>query len=191
MFFKWANHGLFFVYFSLFKQTLQFLWQIYAKKFHPVFCAGIRTHNLLNVSLLTLPLGQGTRPCSLFVSHSLILHSFPLSFGTLSFEIFLSHPTLTLTLSYPIIFFTNEDSLCQLAFGILPLTCLAVYLFILSKQLWSGVAFTILVYLKMKISMTNRFPIVFTEEMIRLSSNAPTDLITQFAPFIWNSLSMP
>ena len=179
MFFKWANHGLFFVYFSLFKQTLQFLRQIYVKKFHPVFCAGIRTHNLLNVSLLTLPLGQGTRPCSLFVSHSLILHSFPLSFGTLSFEIFLSHPTLTLTLSYPIIFFTNE-----LAFGILPLTSLAVYLFILSKQLCNGVAFTILVYLKMKISMTNCFPIVFTEEMIRLSSNAPTDLITKFAPFI-------
>ena len=32
MFFKWANPGLFFAYVCLFKQTLQFLQQIIAKK---------------------------------------------------------------------------------------------------------------------------------------------------------------
>ena len=35
-FFKWANPGLFFVYFCLFKQTLQFLQQINVKNVHPV-----------------------------------------------------------------------------------------------------------------------------------------------------------
>ena len=32
MFFKWANPGLFFIYFRLFKHTLQFLQQINVKK---------------------------------------------------------------------------------------------------------------------------------------------------------------
>ena len=36
---------------GLFKQTLQFLQQIYVKNVHPVYGAGIRTHNLQNVSL--------------------------------------------------------------------------------------------------------------------------------------------
>ena len=40
--------------FSLFKQTIQFLHQIDVKKFHvhPVYGAGIRNHNLQNISLL-------------------------------------------------------------------------------------------------------------------------------------------
>ena len=38
--------------FGLFKQiSLQFLQQIYVKNVHPVYGAGIRTHNLQNVSL--------------------------------------------------------------------------------------------------------------------------------------------
>ena len=38
-FLKWANPGLFFVYFRLFKQTLQFWQQINVKNVHPVFGA--------------------------------------------------------------------------------------------------------------------------------------------------------
>ena len=41
-----------FVYFRLFKQTLQFLQDINVKNIHPVYGAGIRTHNLRNMSLL-------------------------------------------------------------------------------------------------------------------------------------------
>ena len=39
--------------FGIFKQTsLQFLQQMYVKNVHPVYCAGIQTNNLRNVSLL-------------------------------------------------------------------------------------------------------------------------------------------
>ena len=50
--------------FGLFKQTIQFLQQINVKKchVHPVSGAGIQTHDLWNVSLLPLPLAQGSRP---------------------------------------------------------------------------------------------------------------------------------
>ena len=44
--------GLFFVYFCLFKQTLEILKQIYAKKIRPVCDAGIRTQNLQYMSML-------------------------------------------------------------------------------------------------------------------------------------------
>ena len=44
--------SLFFIYFRLLKQTLQFLQQINVKNVHPVYGAGIRTHDLLNMSLL-------------------------------------------------------------------------------------------------------------------------------------------
>ena len=47
---------LFFVYFRLYKQALQFLQQINVKNFHIVYSAGIRTHDLEN----TLPLDQGS-----------------------------------------------------------------------------------------------------------------------------------
>ena len=40
-FFKWANCGLFFVYFRLFKETIQFLQEINVKNVHPVYSAGI------------------------------------------------------------------------------------------------------------------------------------------------------
>ena len=51
--------------FGLFKQTLQFLQ--YVKNVHPVYGAGIRTHDLQNVSLFPLPLDQGSRPDDLFL----------------------------------------------------------------------------------------------------------------------------
>ena len=47
--FKWAIPGLFLIYFRLYKQSLQFLQQINVNNFHG---AGIRTHNLWNMSLL-------------------------------------------------------------------------------------------------------------------------------------------
>ena len=40
-FFEWAIPDLYFVYFSLFKQTLQFLVQICVKNVNPVYAAGI------------------------------------------------------------------------------------------------------------------------------------------------------
>ena len=46
VFSKWDIPSLLSVYFCLFKQTLQFLQQIYAKNVHPVYGAGIQTHNL-------------------------------------------------------------------------------------------------------------------------------------------------
>ena len=49
---KWANPGLFFIYFCPFKHTTQFLKQINVKNVHPVHGARIRTHNLWNMSLL-------------------------------------------------------------------------------------------------------------------------------------------
>ena len=52
LFLKWANPGLFYSFFSLFKQTsLEFLQQKYVKNFHPVNGAGIQTHDLPNLSL--------------------------------------------------------------------------------------------------------------------------------------------
>ena len=52
LFFKWANPGIFFIYFRLFKQTLQILKQTGMwKNFHPVYDAGIQIHDLWNVSL--------------------------------------------------------------------------------------------------------------------------------------------
>ena len=50
-FFKLAIPGLFFKYFRLFKQTLQFLQQLHVKSVPPVYSAGIKTHNLRNMSL--------------------------------------------------------------------------------------------------------------------------------------------
>ena len=55
LFKKWANPGLFLVYFLFFfKQTIQLLQQINVKKCHdhPVYSARIQTHDLPNVSLL-------------------------------------------------------------------------------------------------------------------------------------------
>ena len=52
LFFKWAIPGLLFLYFAPFKQTLQFLYEIFVRIVHPVYCAGIQTHNLKNMSLI-------------------------------------------------------------------------------------------------------------------------------------------
>ena len=56
-FFKWAIPGLFFIYFCLFKQTLQFLQQIYVEKcyVHPVYGAGIRTYEHESPPITTRP----------------------------------------------------------------------------------------------------------------------------------------
>ena len=47
---KRANSVLFLYIFGLFKQTIQFLQQINVKNVHPVYSAGIRTHDLSNMS---------------------------------------------------------------------------------------------------------------------------------------------
>ena len=63
VFFKrWAILGLFFIYFRLFKQTLQFLQQIIAKNFHPVYGCGIRMHDLWYMSLLLITTRPGLPP---------------------------------------------------------------------------------------------------------------------------------
>ena len=51
--------GLFFVFFHLFKQTLQIVEQIYVKNVPPVYGVGIQTHNPQNMSLLPLPQDHG------------------------------------------------------------------------------------------------------------------------------------
>ena len=45
---KWANPGLFSIYFYLFKHILQ---KINVKNVHPVYSAGIWIHDLLNISV--------------------------------------------------------------------------------------------------------------------------------------------
>ena len=53
LFFKWANLGLFFVYERSFQTNIKKFYNKYMwKNVHPVYGAGIRTHNLWNVSLL-------------------------------------------------------------------------------------------------------------------------------------------
>ena len=62
-FFKWANPGLFFVYFGSFQTNITNFYNKYMwKNFHPVYGAGIWTHDHRNMSLLPLPLDQGYRP---------------------------------------------------------------------------------------------------------------------------------
>ena len=56
--FWWAIPELFFVYFRLFKQTIQFLQENYVKNVHPVYTAGIQTNYLQDMSLLPLPIDQ-------------------------------------------------------------------------------------------------------------------------------------
>ena len=48
--------------FSSLQKTLQFLQQINVKNIHPVYGAKIQTQDLWNMSLLPLPLDQGSRP---------------------------------------------------------------------------------------------------------------------------------
>ena len=51
-FFTWADPGLFFNLFCLFKHITNFTTNRYVKNVHPVYSAGIRTHDLWNMSLL-------------------------------------------------------------------------------------------------------------------------------------------
>ena len=69
---KWAILGLFYVYFCLFTQTLQFLQQINVKNGQPINCAGIQTHNLWSMGLLPKPLDQGSRPDLMLVRVSIV-----------------------------------------------------------------------------------------------------------------------
>ena len=55
--------------FGLFKQTINFNNKSMWKNVHPVYCAGITTHNFLNMSLHPLPLAQGSRPNSRTFNH--------------------------------------------------------------------------------------------------------------------------
>ena len=52
VFLNGPSPGLYLIYFRLFEQTLQFLQQINVKNVHAVYGAGVRTHNLWNMSLL-------------------------------------------------------------------------------------------------------------------------------------------
>ena len=49
-FLKWANPGLFFIYFWSFQTNNTFLQQINVKNVHPVYGAGIQTHYLSDMS---------------------------------------------------------------------------------------------------------------------------------------------
>ena len=66
-FFKWANPASFSLIFGLFKQTIQFLTTNQCEKchVHPVYGTEIRTHNLSNMSCLSQPRDQGSRPMTL------------------------------------------------------------------------------------------------------------------------------
>ena len=48
-FFKWTVPGLFLIYFRLFKQHYN-LYKLNLKNVHPVYGAGIQTHDLLNIT---------------------------------------------------------------------------------------------------------------------------------------------
>ena len=61
-FIKWANPGLFIVYFWSFHTNITNFYNKYMwKNVQPVY-AGIWTHDLRNMRLLPLPLDQGSRP---------------------------------------------------------------------------------------------------------------------------------
>ena len=51
-----GHPGLLFIHFCSFKQTLQFLHEIYVKKLHQVYGAGIQTHDLQFTSLPPPPI---------------------------------------------------------------------------------------------------------------------------------------
>ena len=59
---KWANPGLFFVYFRLFKQTIQFLQQINVKKCPSSIRRRDSNSQPIITSLLPQPPDQGSRP---------------------------------------------------------------------------------------------------------------------------------
>ena len=61
---KWANPGLFFIYFRSFSDKE---YNFYNKSLQKIPCpSGMQTHNLLNMSRLPQPLDQGSRPMYLY-----------------------------------------------------------------------------------------------------------------------------
>ena len=64
VFFKMGQSRPLFRLFSVFfkKTSIQFCNKLMWKNVHPVYGPGIRTHDLHNMSLLPLPLDQGSRP---------------------------------------------------------------------------------------------------------------------------------
>ena len=74
-FFKWANRGLFSLFYRSFQTTVQFYNKQKRKMINLVFGAGIRTQGLGVISLLPLPLDQGPHhPIFRLSLESLILH---------------------------------------------------------------------------------------------------------------------
>ena len=71
--FKRAIHSLFFIHYQSFQTNKRIWHQIKIKNAHPVSGAGIRTHVLLNMSLLPLPLDQGSSPYWFFVKYFVII----------------------------------------------------------------------------------------------------------------------
>ena len=62
-FLKWASPASYSFIFGLVQTNINtILQQINVKNIHPVYATGIRTHDLKIVSLLPLPLDQGSRP---------------------------------------------------------------------------------------------------------------------------------
>ena len=60
--FKWPKHGLFFIYFRLFKQTLPFLQKINVKNVHPEYGTRIQTHDCWNMSPSPITTRPGLPP---------------------------------------------------------------------------------------------------------------------------------
>ena len=63
-------------FFSTFQTHITiFITNRYAKNVHPVYGAGIQTHDLLYMSLLQLPLDQGSRPICLLAFYLTLLNT--------------------------------------------------------------------------------------------------------------------
>ena len=67
-FIKWPPVVSFYLCSVFSNKHYTFYYTIMWKNVHQVSGAGIRTHNLLNVSLLSWPLDQGFRPCQSLVT---------------------------------------------------------------------------------------------------------------------------
>ena len=85
------------------------------KNVHPISSAGIRTHDLLNISLLPLPLDQG--PHRLF--YLLYLCLFPFSFPILGFFFTLRYLNVLSILLFAFLLI-KFDQLARLFFNICP-----------------------------------------------------------------------
>ena len=95
----------FFRLFSSF-QSLQFLQQIYVNNVHPVYSAGIQTHDLQNVSLLPLPLDQYSRPNNFytFKKYSWQKYLSEPIFAYYNISLHLAHNSRSVNNIFPLIF---------------------------------------------------------------------------------------